>query len=169
MGSDGGHMNIRTDSFKHPAYGQAGCVLSLFMTFITTASPALAFQEHGPPEGLYIHQLGHILFAASMLGLWYGVRVSRFSTHRSWRLIASGAALLALWNAVTFTGHWLSIFTIPAMYSNGEAVPEWMLRMWHMLKLDNLVCVSAMLCFYAGLRNLQKSAGDGRNRKRLET
>jgi hypothetical protein len=162
-------MNICTDSFKHPAYGQTGTALSLFMTFITTASPALAFQEHGPPEGLYIHQLGHILFAASMLGLWYGVRVSRFNAQRSWRLIAYGAALLALWNGVTFTGHWLSIFTIPAMYSSGEEVPEWMLRMWHVLKLDNIVCISAMLCFYAGLRNHQQSAGAARNMKRRKT
>ena len=117
------------------------------------ASPALAFQEHGPPEGLYIHQLAHICLALSMIGLWYGIRSSRFRKDQGWQRMAIGAALLTVWNIMTFTGHILSLYTMPAMRQN-NGVPAWMELTWHILKLDNIVCVAAMLYFYAGLKRL---------------
>jgi len=122
------------------------------------AAPAYAFQEHGPPEGLYIHQLAHIFFALSMTGLWYGIRSSsRFRDNPGWQFIATGAALLTLWNLVTFTGHIFSIFTLPGIRHDGQAIPIWMEWTWHILKLDNIVCVAAMLYFYAGLKKLLHS------------
>ena len=134
--------------------------LAAFLAVATAwASPAYAFQEHGAPEGLYIHQLAHIFFALSMTGLWYGIKSSsRFRDDRGWQLIAAGAALLTLWNVITFAGHILSIFIQTSPKQGVDGIPLWMEWTWHILKLDNIVCVAAMLYFYAGLKKLLRSA-----------
>ncbi len=143
-------------------------LLAALPTILLWASPALAFQEHGPPEGLYIHQLAHICLALSMIGLWYGIRHSRFRKDQGWQRMAIGAALLTVWNIMTFTGHILSLYTMPAMRQSNAGVPAWMELTWHILKLDNIVCVAAMLYFYAGLKRLLQDthpAADERGQK----
>ena len=147
--------------------------LAILTAFIAVAaawaSPAYAFQEHGPPEGLYIHQLAHIFFALSMTGLWYGIRSSsRFRDDRGWQLIAAGAALLTLWNIITFAGHIFSIFIHSCHQHTSKEIPLWMEWTWHILKLDNIVCVAAMLYFYAGLKKLLRSAGVSAHGRRQE-
>lgn len=121
-----------------------------------TAIPAYAFQEHGAPEGLYIHQLGHILFALSMAGLWHGIKVSRLWTSRAWRYIAAGALLLIIWNLTTFTGHLLSLYVIPALQGQGASIPNWTTIVWDITRVDNIICVAAMLCFLAGLKGIER-------------
>jgi hypothetical protein len=158
MGPGNWQVMPRTKSPSNVADGLAS--LAAFLAVAAAwASPAYAFQEHGAPEGLYIHQLAHIFFALSMTGLWYGIRSSkRFRDDRGWQLIAAGAALLTLWNVITFTGHILSIFIQSSQKQGADTIPLWMEWTWHILKLDNIVCVAAMLYFYAGLRKLLRSA-----------
>ncbi len=149
---------------QHESSGErlAATVTHLIFFIVVMAAwtaPAFAFQEHGPPEGLYVHQLAHIFFALSMTGLWYGIKgSSRFRDNPGWQLIATGAALLTMWNVVTFAGHILSIFTMTDFAHEGGAVSAWIEWTWHILKLDNIVCVAAMLYFYAGLRKLLHGA-----------
>ncbi len=140
---------MKTASRQNIVFGVK--VLALLTAICFSDATAYAFQEHGPPEGMYIHQLAHICFALSMAGLWYGIRSSRFRNESSWKLISLGAALLVLWNVMTFSGHILWHFAIaPAP----EAAPVYILIFWKFLKLDNIVCVSAMICFYLGLRKM---------------
>ncbi len=145
--------------------------LIFLITAITAwAAPAYAFQEHGPPEGLYIHQIAHICFALSMTGLWYGIKgSSRFRDNPGWQLIATGAALLTLWNIITFVGHILSVFTLTDFMHESRAIPVWIEWTWHILKLDNIVCVAAMLYFYAGLKKLLHGATASGNGTRQES
>ncbi len=121
-----------------------------------TAVPAYAFQEHAAPEGLYIHQLGHILFALSMAGLWRGIKTSRLWTSRAWRLIAAGAMVLMIWNCTVFTGHLLSPNAVQAIEGQGPAISRWITTVWNITRVDNIICVAAMLCFLAGLKRIER-------------
>ncbi len=128
--------------------------LVLLAAFPGTAG---AFQEHGAHEGIYVHQLGHVCFGAAMAWLCLMIRGSSFWKKRCWKLVAAGSALLALWNAVTFTGHILSLYSLsncPASLPGDAGLKFWV---WYACKLDNLVCVTAMFFFYIGLRQLLKS------------
>ncbi len=115
---------------------------------------AQAFQEHGAYEGMYVHQLGHVCFGAAMAWLFFMIRRSSFWKRRCWKSVAVGSALLALWNAVTFTGHVISLYSLsncPTYLPENADMKFWI---WYACKLDNLVCVTAMFFFYLGLRQL---------------
>ena len=40
--------------------------LGVLAIIIFDPRPTLALQTHGPPEGLYVHQLAHLFFAAAL-------------------------------------------------------------------------------------------------------
>gem|GEM_PF-6742543 len=73
---------------------------------------------------------------------------------RCWKSLAAGSALLALWNAVTFTGHIISLYSLdncPTALPENAGLKFWI---WYACKLDHIICVTAMLFFYVGLKQL---------------
>lgn len=131
-------------------------ILLVTLLVLLGSDPAEAFQEHGAREGMYIHLLGHVCFAISMAGLWYGIRQSRLGQIQSWRYMAAGALFLVLWNVMTFSGHVLSHFVLNKTSDN---LHNGITMVWKLSKLDNIVCLTAMLCFYAGLRKMLNAGG----------
>ena len=125
---------------------------------------AFALQSHGPPEGYYTHQLAHILFALSMVGLAYWLEVNRFTKERGWRLIQISCLLFFLWNLVALSGHFVEV-RIPPDFIEGHGT-GWGQRLlagggsyavfYYFLKMDHLVCVPAIFCLFLGIRNLYK-------------
>lgn len=125
---------------------------------------AWALQSHGPPEGYYVHQMAHALFALSMVGLAYWLEVNRFTRERGWRLIQMSCLLFFLWNLVAFSGHFVEV-RIPPDLIEGHGT-GWGQRLlagggsyavfYYFLKMDHLVCVPAILCLFLGIRNLYK-------------
>ena len=125
---------------------------------------AFALQSHGPPEGYYTHQLAHVLFALSMVGLAYWLEVNRFTKERGWRLIQISCLLFFLWNLVALSGHFVEV-RIPPDLIEGHGT-GWGQRLlagggsyavfYYFLKMDHLVCVPAILCLFLGIRNLYK-------------
>jgi hypothetical protein len=129
--------------------------------------PALAVQEHGPPEGIYSHQGAHLFFIASMVLLVYWLRQRRLVREAGWRYIQYAAFFFILWNADAFTAHFLdeqSGILDTALAAPGKIKIEveenltalaWF---YYIAKLDHLLCVPAMAFLYAGLRRLLKDA-----------
>ena len=125
---------------------------------------AWALQSHGPPEGLYAHQLAHILFALSMAFLAYWLEVNHFTKEAGWRLIQFSCLLFFLWNLVAFSGHFVEV-RIPPDLIEGHGI-GWDQRLiagggsygvfYYFLKMDHLVCVPAIFCLFLGIRNLYK-------------
>ncbi len=113
---------------------------------------AFAIQTHGAPEGLYIHQIGHVLFASAMLGFAWRIGQSRLRRDTAWRLMSCGAVLLALWNGWAFSGHFFRSNTLWA----GHAVPSdhGMALVVYYSQMDHLLCVPALLCIYFALRKM---------------
>jgi len=124
-----------------------------------------AFQSHPAPEGLYAHQLAHVVFIGAMGLLIYWLEVNQFSRQKGWRLVQAACVLFILWNLVAFVGHWVEE-QIPNHLVTGD--PDWTQRLdvgttplayvFFALKLDHLVCVPAMVCLFLGIRALYKQA-----------
>lgn len=127
---------------------------------------AWAIQSHGPPEGLYTHQLAHALFALSMAVLAYWLQANRFTLQRGWRLIQMSCVLFIFWNLTAFAGHFVET-SIPADLIIGQT-GSWDQRVltgahpltaaYCILKLDHFVCVPAILCLFLGIRRLYTQA-----------
>ena len=142
------------------------CAIVLIACFLVCLAPdkAWALQIHSSPEGLYVHQLAHILFAFSMAVLAYWLEINRFVEERGWRLIQISCLLFLLWNLVAFTGHYVEV-RIPSNLIEGQA-GSWNQKIliegdsftlvYYFLKLDHLVCVPAILCLFFGIRHLYK-------------
>lgn len=121
--------------------------------------PVWAVQPHGGPEGLYVHQLGHILFFAAVVKLWLLMRARFRAASRPWLRMRWSAALFALWNVVAFTSHIFEVRVAMAV-DRGQAPPAWsapdglsfLSYLFYLSSLDNLILVPAMLYFYLGLR-----------------
>jgi hypothetical protein len=142
------------------------CAIVLIACFVVCLAPdkAWALQIHNSPEGLYVHQLAHILFAFSMAVLAYWLEINHFTEERGWRLIQISCLLFLLWNLVAFTGHYVEVM-IPPDLIEGRA-GSWNQKImiegdsiavvYYFLKLDHLVCVPAILCLFFGIRDLYK-------------
>ncbi len=83
--------------------------VAAFIVLSALFSPevAWAFQSHPAPEGLYVHQLAHVIFSVAMGILAYWLQVNSFVQQRGWRLIQISCILFVLWNFDTFLGHWV--------------------------------------------------------------
>jgi hypothetical protein len=137
----------------------------ILLGMIMFPAASWAFQSHPAPEGLYAHQLAHVIFIGAMGILIYWLEVNQFSRQKGWRLVQASCVLFILWNVVAIVGHWVEE-QIPNHLVTGD--PDWTQRLavgttplayvFFVLKLDHLVCVPAMVCLFLGIRALYKQA-----------
>ncbi|WP_457573932.1 hypothetical protein [Desulfolithobacter sp.] len=130
---------------------------------LLVAVPALALQPHAEPEGLYAHQIGHVLYFLAMAGLVYKIRISQLWASSAWRWIAGGGFLLALWNIWAFAGHIVEILLPQDHFIGSVETGHTALIMvsvldylYWFLRMDHLLCVPALLCIYIGLRQMRR-------------
>ena len=150
------------------------CSLILF-----APAKAYALQVHGHIEGLYVHQAAHLFFAFSMAAFSFMLRRSGIINPRAAHLLSLGALLLAIWNLWAFSGHLIELFIPPehfgVMGRQGAATPSlyiagWKEALYYLLKMDHLICVPAIVCFYLGLDALMVNhPGNGADRDLRET
>ncbi|MDD3472426.1 MAG: hypothetical protein PHS86_06560 [Syntrophaceae bacterium] len=129
-----------------------------------TPEPVYALQSHGEPEGLFAHQIAHILFSVSMIFLAYWLKSNNFTRERGWRLIQISCILFFIWNLVAFCGHYVEV-KLPSklIEGTGSGWDQALLLSgspyslyYYFLKMDHLICVPALACLFLGLRNLYK-------------
>jgi hypothetical protein len=140
-------------------------VLLLIVEIFFYGSPALATQEHGGPEGLYVHQLSHIFFAFSMGILIYWLRQRNLVKRKGWRYIQYSAIFFIFWTFDAFTVHFLSeqINFIRAETVTSSHIRiiapnhyNWLEYLYFFAKLDHLLCVPGIFFLYLGLKSLLK-------------
>ena len=137
----------------------------IFLLLVLTVFPgnAWAVQSHGAPEGLYVHQLAHIFYTASLCYLFWDIRRSAFKS-RGWRLLQVFCVLMVLWNMIAFTGHSLASFVDSSDFSSGTDYlstrllgPISGVKFWYYFtKLDHLFSVPAFLFLYLAMRSLYR-------------
>lgn len=131
------------------------------LLFLFSASPVLAIQAHGSPEGLYAHQIGHLLFGLAMVGFAVRILISKLTEEKSWQWMAIGALMLACWNGWAFVAHFLEeAIPLANFQLNGKGVKvglwmnspiEWF---YYLFKMDHLVSIPALLFIYLALRRM---------------
>lgn len=140
----------------------------LFVTLLAgllfaAAGPAEATQAHGPPEGLYVHQLSHLFFIVAMAILIYWLRSRGLVQETGWRHIQFAALFFLLWSLDAFFVHILDeqLLLVQATRAGPWRIhldpPDgygWLAFVYYLLKLDHLLCVPGLLFLYTGVRRL---------------
>lgn len=128
-----------------------------------TSTDANAFQTHGNPEGLYVHQAAHLFFAASCLLLYGQLKKNRFLDMDGWHSIGNGILWLILWNLWTITGHIIeellpdANITIDLHHTPVIYLDSWVAWAYIVLKCDHLLCVPGMYLIYKGIKKIAVS------------
>lgn len=125
---------------------------------------ALAIQPHGPPEGLYVHQMAHVLFAGAMLFFIFLVKRRGLQKITGFRLLAWACGLLLLWNLDAFLGHLAEMYLSPQAFLGPagnlsqrlcmSGLESWV---YYFAKMDHLILVPAFYLLYRGLNALART------------
>jgi hypothetical protein len=122
--------------------------------------PALAIQQHGPPEGFYLHQIAHLVFIGSLIFFIYKL-AKEVRKHRSFRLLAWACGLLVLLNPDSMMGHQsaLPISNLDFIGLEGHLNQRLVMSgpfqwIYYVSSFDNIILVPAAYCFYRGLKAL---------------
>ena len=143
-------------------------VVGLLLVF---PGQAAATQVHVPSEGLYVHQIGHLFFAASMALLIYWLRARQLAKTRGWHLIRLAAFFFIVWNLDAFAVHILDdrsdLFATIDKGTWHEAIQfdpkiEVLAVLYYLGKMDHLLCAPGMILLYFGLRSLLVDAKKAR-------
>jgi len=137
----------------------------LISALIVFPGNAWAVQNHGAPEGLYVHQLAHIFYTAAMCYLFWGVRQSAFKA-QGWRYLQIFCVFTVLWNVVAFTGHTLVFyihsgdFTHEAGYlSTRLQGPFNRVKFWYYFtQLDHLFSIPSLFFLYLAMKHIYRSS-----------
>jgi hypothetical protein len=142
----------------------APCFLWLAVVWGLPA-PAFAIQLHVGNEGIIVHQLGHIFFLLSMVGLMFTINSKQMTRQKGWRLIQYAALFFIFWNINTLVAHFLDnqievvrieTLSLTKMTIVTQSDSQLMAMIYYLLKLDHLWCVPAMVFLYKGLDCLLK-------------
>jgi len=143
------------------------CLTGLILVLCQPRS-ALAFISHGHPEGLYVHQIAHLLFAGALIFLIYRMDREGLRKTKGFRFLTWSCVWLVLWNLDAFVGHWAEVL-LSARDFIGQA-GEFSQRLlmsgpvpwvYYFSKLDHLLLVPGFYLLYRGLKNLERLPPEG--------
>ncbi|NOX80851.1 MAG: hypothetical protein GXP57_07160 [Deltaproteobacteria bacterium] len=129
------------------------------------ATPALAVQLHGAPEGLYVHMLAHVLYFAALLFLLLTIKKRPPGHSAAWRNFRLALVFFLLWNTDTFVVHWL-YSCLPDTAFAGHSLSDYRLTgpltpvrwIYYLGRFDHLLCVPAMFFLVLSLRRFCREA-----------
>jgi hypothetical protein len=121
--------------------------------------PALAIQTHGHPEGLYAHQMGHVVFLGAMIYVCWEIWRRQLSDRPGFRRLFWACLLFGAWNVLTFWGHWAeegldsgAIDRQAGYLFRHLHITDLGGLIYYLASLDHLILIPALWLFYAGLR-----------------
>lgn len=141
---------------------QAGCVALPLFAF---AENAWALQSHGAPEGIYVHQLAHVLFIAGLAYLYWHTRKTQESTSKGWIFLQIFCVIMICWNVLAFSGHVAFEHLTLADYTNKNTLDEHLLGpitfvkgLYYITKMDHFLMVPGLLALVISLRSFYLGA-----------
>ncbi len=125
----------------------------------------MALQTHSEPEGIYVHQMAHILYMAALGYLFWDTKRSTFSG-RGWIYLRVFCVLTIMWNFLALIGHACTPHLRPEDFSNVDGYLSSKVNMplsfvkiiYYLAKLDHLLAVPSMLFLYLSLRSFYKNS-----------
>ena len=132
-----------------PALFRIAGIICLILA--TTAGTALAVQIHGPPEGIYVHQMAHDLFAAAMIFLIYTLHKHPLVRCPGWKYLKISLFFFLLWNINALIVHSLSLHLPENAITGTNLLNQrlngpltWERWLYYITRNDHLLCVPAM-------------------------
>ncbi len=142
--------------------GQRGLTLILvLLAMLSVPDSAWALQSHGPPEGIYVHQMAHAFFFGSLVFLFLDLRRSATKS-RGWIYLKKFCLLMIVWNVIAFTGHAVATLLAPEYIAGAESFfhsrllgPMDSIKLvFYITRFDHLLLVPALFFLCIGLRFL---------------
>lgn len=137
----------------------------LWLFLFCGADSAWALQSHGAPEGLYVHQMAHALFMASLAYLYWHTRRTQELTSKGWKYLQLFCVLLFFWNVLAFSGHQAleHLSSTDFIHKNtwGErlvAPITFIKALYYITKMDHFLVVPALLALVISLRTFYLEA-----------
>lgn len=135
-----------------------------FMLFGVTEN-CWALQSHGAPEGIYVHQMGHLLFMGALGYLYWHTRKSPVTKSKGWKYLQIFCFFLILWNIIAFTGHQAFGQLSPSDFIEKDTWKEQLAPpitgiklLYYITKMDHLLNVPGLLALVISLRTFYKEA-----------
>lgn len=132
--------------------------LILLLLFGQTES-AWALQSHGAPEGIYVHQMAHLLFMGALSYLYWHTRRSPVLTSKGWKYLQLFCIIFFFWNLLAFTGHETLAHLSPTDFIDEHSWKERIAApittvkvLYFITKMDHFLNVPALLALVISLR-----------------
>lgn len=140
-------------------------ILSLTVLLLLPSADAWALQPHSGPEGLYVHQMAHILFMGALTYLFFHTGRTQDMVSRGWRYLRLFCILLFFWNLMAFVGHETAVhlshddFIDEGAWSEQLVFPLNFLKLiYFVAKMDHFLTVPALLALSFSLRSFYLEA-----------
>jgi len=125
---------------------------------------AEAVQIHGPPEGFFVHIMGHIFFAASLIFILYLLEHHPQKHQNGWRWLRYSFWFFLAWNLDTLMVHIVyrrmpySSLYLPLNMWDHKLLPPYNFEcmLYYFGRFDHLLCIPAMWFFVLSLRSFLK-------------
>lgn len=143
------------------------------MLLVLQAMPgsAWALQPHSAPEGLYVHQMSHLLFTGALVYLYMHTRRTPELQSKGWKYLQTFCILFSGWNLLALIGHEAIKFLTPedfihaATWNEQIGGPITPVKMVYFItKMDHLIYVPALLFLVIALRVLSREALKGKEK-----
>jgi len=148
---------------KHSFYPLA--LLTITVPLLLQAGEAWALQPHGGGEGLYIHQMAHVFFMATLTYLYLHTRRTQDPFSKGWRYLRLFCVLFFFWNLMAIIGHETALhlshddFINPGTWGERLAPPLDALKIVHYIsRMDHFLTVPALLALFFSLRSFYHEA-----------
>ncbi len=132
------------------------------------AENAWALQSHGAPEGIFVHQIAHILFMASLTYLYWHTRRTPELKSKGWKHLQVFCFLMISWNIIAFTGHLAFEHLTAADFINKNTWDEQLVApvtfikaLYFITKMDHFLMVPALFALTISLRTFYLEASKG--------
>ncbi|TKB24781.1 hypothetical protein FCL47_16180 [Desulfopila sp. IMCC35006] len=120
---------------------------------------AWALQSHSAPEGLYVHQMAHLLFMGALAYLYWHTRYSPVLISKGWKYLRLFCILLFCWNLLAFAGHQAFEHLTSSDFINKNNLTEqiapplsFVKVLYSVTKMDHFLNVPALLTLTISLR-----------------
>lgn len=137
----------------------------ILLLLVVGCENAWALQSHGEPEGIYVHQIAHILFMGSLMYLYWHTRRTPALASRGWKYLQIFCIVFAAWNILALVGHESFAYLTPSDFVNKNSLEEhiagpitFVKVLYFLTKMDHLLYVPALLALVVSLRTFYLDA-----------
>lgn len=141
----------------------------LILLLLVAPDNCYALQSHGATEGLYVHQMAHILFIAALGYLYWHTRITPDLVSKGWRYLRLFCLFFICWNFVALIGHWVSLALQPTDFIEHNNWHGQLLRplsllkvLYYLARMDHFLSVPALFFLYLSLRTFYLEAKEGK-------